>query len=372
MNELQKDLDLALGRVAPSWDEARTERTLAGLPRKRMNRGIQTATLSAVMVAATCWSLYVWVGGRTESPDAVLTARGPLPVEEGRRTMEFADGSRVQLIDETTKLRVDRVSSSELMLHMSSGRARFEVVPNETRTFSVDCGHLVVEVLGTEFEILHESSRTRVEVFRGRVAVRWAEGSTELGMGESRWFGEEEPEPPSTDAAAAEQEEEAVGASSSARAEQGRSWREQAENGEFARAYEIIKTAPSAVGDNVQDLLLAADAARLSGHPADAVPYLRRVMDRHAGDRRASLAAFTLGNVLMNQLGRPREAEAAYARARSLSPDGALAQDAVARQVEAAHRAGDTARARTLALEYLELYPKGRRVNAVRRFGGLE
>jgi transmembrane sensor len=122
----------------------------------------------------------------------------------------------------------------------------------------------------------------------------------------------------------------------------------------------------------VQELLLAADAARLSGHPAQAEPFLRRVMERHASDPRASLAAFTLGGVLMNQLGRPREAEAAYARARALSLSDALAQDAVARQVEAAHRAGDTTRARKLALQYLDRYPNGRRVNAVRRFGGLQ
>jgi transmembrane sensor len=73
----------------------------------------------------------------------------------------------------------------------------------------------------------------------------------------------------------------------------------------------------------------------------------------------------------MNQLGRPREAEVAYARARTMSPSSALSQDALARQVEAAHRASDATRAQALALEYIERYPDGRRVKAVRRFGGL-
>jgi transmembrane sensor len=150
-----------------------------------------------------------------------------------------------------------------------------------------------------------------------------------------------------------------------------RTWREHAENGDFSRAYELLSQASELVPDDVQALLLAADAARLSGHPSQAVPYLRGVIDRHASDPRASLAAFTLGGVLMNQLGRPREAETAYAKARALSLSDTLAQDAVARQVEAAHRAGDTTRARKLALEYLARYPNGRRVNAVRRFGGL-
>jgi transmembrane sensor len=73
----------------------------------------------------------------------------------------------------------------------------------------------------------------------------------------------------------------------------------------------------------------------------------------------------------MNQLGRPREAELAYGRARTLAPGGSLSQDALARQVEAAHRAGDQDHARVLAVEYETLYPQGRRLNAVRRFGGL-
>jgi transmembrane sensor len=121
----------------------------------------------------------------------------------------------------------------------------------------------------------------------------------------------------------------------------------------------------------VEELLLAADAARLSGHPEAALPYLERVVDDHARDSRAPVAAFTLGGVLMQQLGRARDAEVAYGKARALSLHSSLAQDALARQVEAAHRAGDATRARALATEYLQQFPAGRRIKAVRRFGGL-
>jgi transmembrane sensor len=150
------------------------------------------------------------------------------------------------------------------------------------------------------------------------------------------------------------------------------SWRQHAEQGEFQEAYALLERERARVSDDVEELLLAADAARLSNHAAQAVPYLQRVVNRHAGDPRAPLAAFTLGGVLMNQLGRPREAGEAYAKARTLSPSSALSQDALARQVEAAHRASDAAAARVLALEYLERYPQGRRVQAVQRFGGLQ
>jgi transmembrane sensor len=124
------------------------------------------------------------------------------------------------------------------------------------------------------------------------------------------------------------------------------------------------------VRDDTADLLLAADAARLSGHPAEAVPYLERILRGHTRDPRAGLAAFTLGRVLLDELGRPREAIDAFARARSAG--GPLAEDALAREVEAVSRAGDVARCRELALLYHQLYPNGRRAKAVSRFGGLD
>jgi transmembrane sensor len=116
------------------------------------------------------------------------------------------------------------------------------------------------------------------------------------------------------------------------------------------------------------ELLLAADTARLSGHPADAVPYLEQAVRQHTGDQRLSLASFTLGRVLLDELGRPAEAARAFNDARS----GEMAEDALAREVEAWSRGGDTTRARDLALEYEKLYPNGRRLRSVAKFGGLE
>ena len=95
-------------------------------------------------------------------------------------------------------------------------------------------------------------------------------------------------------------------------------------------------------------------------------------MEAHSDDPRAALAAFTLGRVLLDELGRPREAQDAFSRARSLAPAAPLAEDALAREVEAASRAGDVARARALAVEYEVAYPAGTRLRAVRRHGGLE
>jgi transmembrane sensor len=126
------------------------------------------------------------------------------------------------------------------------------------------------------------------------------------------------------------------------------------------------------VRDVPEDLLLAADAARLGGNPALAVAPLEKLLARYSFDARAPLAAFTLGRTLLDQLGRPREAAQAFATARRLDSSGALAQDALAREVESWSRAGESSLARARAEQYLARYPDGRRAPAVRRLGGIE
>jgi transmembrane sensor len=113
--------------------------------------------------------------------------------------------------------------------------------------------------------------------------------------------------------------------------------------------------------------MLAADVARLSAHPEDAVRPLRRVYERHASDKRAPVAAFTLGRVLVDDLGRPAEAAAAFKKARALWPGGPLAEDALSREADAWGRAGREDAARAAAGEYVAAYPQGRHVEAMRK-----
>jgi transmembrane sensor len=116
----------------------------------------------------------------------------------------------------------------------------------------------------------------------------------------------------------------------------------------------------------------AADAARLSGHPESATRYLERVVRDHRKSPVAPLAAFTLGRVYLDQLGQPHRAAEALRAARALSPAGSLAQDALAREVEALSKGGEAQEANMRALEYFRRYPEGRRMRAVQRYGGLE
>ena len=109
---------------------------------------------------------------------------------------------------------------------------------------------------------------------------------------------------------------------------------------------------------------------RIPGHAAEAVPYLERVAAQHARDARAPLAAFTLGRIYLFELDRPLEAKNAFALTRKMASGGALAEDALAREVEAAARAGQASEAQKLAQEYLARYPQGRRRSQVAKVVG--
>ncbi|MEM6733482.1 MAG: hypothetical protein AAF658_18125, partial [Myxococcota bacterium] len=150
------------------------------------------------------------------------------------------------------------------------------------------------------------------------------------------------------------------------------SWQKLVETGQHDAAFEALQSSGGDVRNEVNQLMLAADAARLSGHPKDAVVYLERVVEQHSSDARAPVAAFTLGNMYMRALRDRQKATEMFQKTRQLAPEGPLAGDALAREVEAWARLGNADRARALAVEYLREYPKGSQVSAVKRFGDLE
>jgi len=242
---------------------------------------------------------------------------------------------------------------------LQAGGARFSVPHDARRPFVVVARDVFIEDLGTTFSVQYVGpDRLKIAVDEGRVRVHGNGTDTQISAGASL----EVPLSPLPEVARKTPHPTTSVATA---------WRPLAERGQYEEAQTALRKAgPSAVRDDTADLLLAADAARLSGHPAEAVPYLQRVLHGHARDPRAGLAAFTLGRVLLDELGRPREAIEAFAFARSAG--GPLAEDALAREVEAVSRAGETTRSRDLAELYLRLYPNGRRAKAVSRFGGLD
>jgi hypothetical protein len=137
----------------------------------------------------------------------------------------------------------------------------------------------------------------------------------------------------------------------------------------FGEAYGLLRQVPMRDLDNPDDLMLAADVARQAGRPERAVPFLERVVKEHPNEMSAQLAGFSLGKIYLDGLDDPERAARHFAAVRAMAPAGGLAQDALAREVEAWARAGMSSRAHDAAVEYVRLYPNGRRVAAVRDLG---
>jgi transmembrane sensor len=321
-----------------------------------------------------------------------------------------------------SQLHVLQESPSQTVIALV-GTAQFDVVHDESRQFRVETAGVAVEVLGTRFLVEELGANVRVTVQQGVVHVLWAASDKYLGAGQSELFPRQ-----SADASAETPASLGPSAPAAAHAEAGMtpgparagtrksplrgeratppspaesppaapvpppassglpSWQALAHEGQFEQAYRITYGPPDdAAGAHhggepsllrerevsPGDLLLLADVARLSHHPADAVAPLSRLLREHAADPRAPLAAFTLGRVLLDDLGRPREAAQSFVRAQQLDPDGPLSQDALAREVEAWSRAGEGQSARARALQYVQKYPAGRRLRSVRHFGEL-
>jgi transmembrane sensor len=270
------------------------------------------------------------------------------PAAEALEVVKLRDESRAIPLEPGTHVAVEEDALEQVRLRLDGGRARFEVTRRAERTFSVHAGSVTVSVIGTTFGVELVADRVGVWVEQGAVEVAWGVGRKRLLAGERGWF------PPlvvtSTPEAAGPDPNET--------------------RNQQANPVPTGSTRPTARG--AQELLSEVDAARSQGQPERAVELLRQILRDHPSDPRSPLAAFTLGRVLLNELGRPREAAAAFHTVRQKGPGSQFAEDALAREVEAWSRASEHARARALASSYLEQYPAGRHARRVKALAGLE
>ena len=368
MADLEHKIAEAREVVERPWSSARIDRVagaLEGRRRRRIVRRASLATLAIVAAIAGGWRLW------SPSPSLQMAAGA---------TARLADNGELR-----TLAAVDGKPTIELM----RGSARFDVADQNGRVLRVQAGDVAIELVSGRVVVASAGFGVRVFVETSEVHVFSNGNERVLAAGQQASFPLHAPPPTKSTAPAPLDEPSTVVAPTVVAPTPGlnaptptrataaprvqRSWRTAAEQGDFDKAYvELARSGPRAVRDVPAELLLAADVARLSHHPAEAVAPLERVARDHARDPRAPLAAFTLGRVLLDELGRPQQAATAFARSRALASDGPLAPDALAREVEAWSRAGDLPRARQRGEEYLQRYPKGARINSVRRFGGLE
>jgi transmembrane sensor len=350
-----------LARLQPRWSSDRTEDNLAVAFRRIERRRLVRAGMGGVLALGAVALVVAWTVRRAPpaAPIAhrvpVVAPAGPTLAEASAKRLVLPDGSTIELGDARARARVSGASPERIDVDLSDGPATFQVRTHAQRTVVVHVARVEVSILGARFELAPAGDHVNVTVADGEVEVSWPGGQATVKGGEAVVF---PPVAPS---------EISVARGTSGRAR----FRSQIARRDYAGAYRSLVATPDVAEHSAEDLMLAADAARLSGHPASAVPYLRHLLLRYPTDVRVPVAAFTLGRVLLAELERPAEAADAFALSYRVAPTGPLAADALGREVEAAARAGDAARAHRLATTYVARYPKEPRVAAVRRAGGL-
>jgi len=352
--DLMRRIASAGRHVDPCLSDRDVERLVAAALRQRQRRAM---TLRAVLAAGAAVSLAL-AGGlifrravrRAPLEVAAASATGQAPLAQ--RILRLSDGSTAVALDPETEIELVDEHPDRVGLSLVRGRGRFEVTPRPTRTFQVRAGDVTVTVVGTVFTVERVADRVGVGVQRGTVRVDWAAGSALVRAGQSGWY------PPLVTTASVDGSPGTPKTAHPPRAPRGKA---------ASRA-----SAGADEGGAAADLLLAADRARLAGHAEEGADVLRKLLREHADDPRAPLAAFTLGRLLLMELARPAEAAASFAQARRLSPNGAFAEDALAREVEALNKAGLAAEARARAEEYQRVYPNGQRMATVRAAGGIK
>jgi transmembrane sensor len=336
---------VAARRAAPAWNAGRQQQASWRLAAEldapvRPRRWARGALAGAAVVAVV--GLVAW---RQLAPGAASVAQQePARAVDGDQPFaQLADGSQILLDGPATLLRRTVDSPDDVLFELESGGARFDVAHRPSRAFRVRAGAVTVQVIGTGFHLAREDSRCRVDVHRGRVLVSWWGGSRELGAGDTGVF----PPGPVAPAEAPTTEPAVPGTATR-------------------------PTPRTAEPAGPVALFERADRARHEGHPEQALGTLREIIDRFPKDPHAPAAAFTRGRLLLEVLGKPAAAAAAFAEAGRLANGGPLAEDALAREAEALHRAGNTRAARERAELYRDRYPSGSRRTAVMRFGGLK
>lgn len=307
------------------------------LRRRRLARGVATAGAAASLLAA---ALLIGLDKRSNERVVAIQAKEATPAIQApsapEATWSFADGSRATALAPSAQWKVDSDDQRGTVVRLEAGDARFDVEPRADRPFVVRAGTLEVQVIGTRFDVLRsEAGVIEVSVDHGEVRVVTPSEETRLRAGDRRRFDTRITQEPAAQPAAG---------LTKTRAEQ---------HAQPAR-------------DVAGSLLATADRARREGRPGEAVVALQALVRGHASDPRAPSAAFSLGRVLLETQHEFREAAAAFAMVSKLDRHSPLAEDALARQVEAWARAGSTEKARGLAEQYLREYPGGARSTSVR------
>jgi transmembrane sensor len=355
---------------------------------RRTGRTWALATAAAALAAVAVAMLW---------PSRSAPARGPILLADGAswgvvdkaQDLRFGDGSVITLAPGSL---IDPLSNSAdaVVVQQARGVVTYDIAPHHRR-WTIECGAVSVEVVGTRFRVERDEHHVRVDVSRGVVLVRGArvpDHVARLTVGMHLDVATDDvasvtPPTVTTDPVASVAPPIATvsapppprpahaAVAQPAAASTNATWRQLAAAGANDDAYATLGqggVASAAKTASVEELFALADVARLSGHAAEAIDPLQRIVDHHADDARASLAALTLGRIQLRALDEPREAAAWLATAITLGLPAGLTEETYALQIEALSRAGDRAAARRAYARFVERFPSSTRTAELQRW----
>lgn len=403
-----RELGAALARAqdaereaAPAADGA--ARLVAAFePRSRRPAiGVWALSLAAaaVLVLLVWWprALRFEVEGRgAGQAEAAIEAQAqPLP-------LRFSDGTELALAPEA-RARVLELHDDGARVVLEKGTLAAQVVHRGASRWSVLAGPYEVRVTGTRFDVSWSPASASFELLlrEGSVQVlgpslgegRVLRGGESLRLG-PRAAPHPQQLPPEAPVVPLSPDASVVSVSPgpavqappesgvAARPPQARprevrddlseTWRTLRRLSREGRHAEVLRlargrgVAPLSEQATAADLMLLADAARLSGEASLARDVLLVLRARFPADNRAATAGFLLGRIAFERA-EYREATRWFALYLEEASAGPLAGEALLRLAQGRAELGDAEGSRQAAQRYLELYPSGPLVEQARR-----
>lgn len=321
--------------VSPELSDARLERQCqAILARSRAPGSRALVWLWLVPAAAAVVAIAFFLARGSRPLDSVAPPEiATLKTEAESQALTLADGSRIEAAP-STKLVLGKVSLSEVRVDLDHGSVDCDVTKNPERRFRVMAGGYEVRVVGTRFRVQLSADEIRVEVSRGAVEVaREGEAPRRIADGETWSATLEQPHAATPEPAAEPAPSEAPPA--------------------------VSRSVAAKSNESAKQLFDRAQRARAAGRVGEAREAFSALRARYPHDSRASLAAFELARLELDQKGDAKRASKLLDDAVKGSPSGSpLREDAEARRIEAFERAGDGSACRAARSDFLARYPK--------------
>lgn len=383
------------GGTTSSRDAASREALVQALTREnsgpswvRPRMFISTAAfVAACVLVVTLWpdaNLRYEVAGGVAEEGYVQASSEPAMIS-------FSDGTSISVAPGGASRIVD-VDSHGARVLVEHGEVEARVVPRSAARWLVAAGPYSVAVTGTRFKVSWQPEARRFEVvlIEGSITVRGPMvepglamhagqrlvarvDDKDLQLSETLAKADETasaplptPSPGVVEAAPVPTSATAATAEPVAPAPAPVSWSKLIAEGKYTEVMSLARgMGIGAVlsGGSLEQLVAVGDAARYSGDAGLSQQVLVSLRERFPASASAKTAAFLLGR--MAEGGSPGAALSWYDRYLGESPGGAYASEALGRKMMLLSRS-QPAQAKTVAQQYLKLYPKGGYANVAR------